>query len=195
MLYDRTGNRKYLTAKERRAFINAAEHEEAANATFCLTLAYTGARISEVLALTPRSFDLSVQGISIESLKRRKRGVFRTVPVPKSLLKRINVVHGVTALQLDRDRRDQRIWPWCRTTAWFRVTNVMKKARVVGGPWAVPKGLRHALAVEGVTEAGIALNIIQRWLGHARIETTAIYASAVGREERALAARTWGKIK
>jgi len=37
--------------------------------------------------------------------------------------------------------------------------------------------------------AGVPLNLIQRWMGHSRIETTAIYANAVGDEERALAKR------
>lgn len=53
-----------------------------------------------------------------------------------------------------------------------------------------PKALRHAFAVE-VGQKGIPLNIVQRWLGHARIETTAIYASASGDEERNLARRAW----
>lgn len=33
--------------------------------------------------------------------------------------------------------------------------------------------------------------MVQRWLGHARIETTAIYAGALGEEERNLARKTW----
>lgn len=66
----------------------------------------------------------------------------------------------------------------------------MSDAGIVGA-WAVPKGLRHALGIDGAKQAGIPLNIIQRWLGHSRIETTAIYTNAVGREERALAQKLW----
>jgi site-specific recombinase XerD len=40
-------------------------------------------------------------------------------------------------------------------------------------------------------QAGVPLNLAQRWLGHARISTTAIYAAACGPEERALAVRFW----
>ena len=61
------------------------------------------------------------------------------------------------------------------------------------GTWATPKGLRHGLCVEGTTDAGIPLNVMQRWLGHARIETTAIYANAIGTEERRLARRLWAE--
>lgn len=41
-----------------------------------------------------------------------------------------------------------------------------------------PKAFRHAFAVEAGSKA-IPLSIVQRWLGHVRIETTAIYASAL----------------
>ncbi len=53
-----------------------------------------------------------------------------------------------------------------------------------------PKGLRHALGVAAVGQ-GIPLNMVQRWLGHAQLTTTAIYSEAVGEEERAIAARMW----
>lgn len=35
------------------------------------------------------------------------------------------------------------------------------------------------------------LNVVQRWLGHSRLETTAICSNAVGAEEGSLARRTW----
>jgi integrase/recombinase XerD len=43
----------------------------------------------------------------------------------------------------------------------------------------------------GPIQAGIPLNLLQRWLGHAQLTTTAIYANAVGPEERTIAARMW----
>lgn len=42
--------------------------------------------------------------------------------------------------------------------------------------------------------SGIPLNLLQRWLGHADIATTAIYADAMGPEERAIAARMWAPL-
>ncbi len=192
MLYDQQGNRKYLTAEERRAFIKAAQQAEAEVETFCLTLAYTGARISEILALTPHRIDFSVRGITIESLKKRRTGVFRTVPVPDHLLDRLDAVHRIKSAQVDVDLQDKRVWHCCRTTAWQHVKDVMRDAGITGA-WAMPKGLRHSLGVAGSTDARIPLNIIQRWLGHSRIETTAIYAGATGKEERMLAERLWTK--
>ncbi len=45
-----------------------------------------------------------------------------------------------------------------------------------------PKGLRHGSGVAAV-QAGIPLNMVQTWLGHAQLSTTAIYADAVGAEK------------
>lgn len=39
------------------------------------------------------------------------------------------------------------------------------------------------------------LNIVQRWLGQARIETTAIYVGVIGEEERTLARVVWRRIE
>jgi integrase/recombinase XerD len=60
----------------------------------------------------------------------------------------------------------------------------------IQGYHASPKGLRHGFGVAAV-QASIPLNLVQRWLGHAQLTTTAIYAEAVGKEERDIAARMW----
>ncbi len=176
--------RKYLTSAERAAFIQAAKQAEPGVETFCLTLAYTGARISEVLALIPSRVDMTAQLIVIECLKKRQRGVYRAVPVPNELLKRLEAVHQISG------RTNERLWPWGRTKAWLRVKSVFAQAGVTGS-WAMPKALRHAFGVAGVAEASVPLNMMQKWLGHARIETTAIYANAIGIEERRIAERMW----
>jgi integrase len=81
------------------------------------------------------------------------------------------------------------LWDFGRTTAWKHVIAVMKAAGVKG-PQATPKGLRHGFGIAAI-QAGIPLNLLQRWLGHAQLTTTAIYANAVGPEERNIAARMW----
>ena len=75
-------------------------------------------------------------------------------------------------------------------TGWRRVREVMARAEITG-PHATPKGLRHGFGVAAVS-AGIPLNLIQKWLGHAQLSTTAIYADAMGAEERDIASRLWG---
>ena len=81
-LYDRTGQRKYLTPEEQRVFLNAAEYSPREVQTFCGTLVYTGCRISEALRLTAARIDASSGLLIFETLKKRRKGVFRAVPVP-----------------------------------------------------------------------------------------------------------------
>jgi len=183
-LFDQRGNRKYLIARERLAFVYAASKEHDAILTFCLTLAFTGARISEVLALTASRIDAADEAIIFETLKQRRKQIFRAVPVPRTL---------IPVLTMYAVGKEGRLWPWGRTNAWKVVKSVMRKAGVAEG-LCKPKALRHAFAVEAGQKA-IPLNIVQRWLGHARIETTAIYASAIGDEERNLARRAWGSLE
>jgi Phage integrase family len=59
----------------------------------------------------------------------------------------------------------------------------MAMAGIAGAP-AMPKGLRHGFCVHAL-QSRVPLHLAQRWLGHASIETTAIYADIAGREERA----------
>ena len=57
-LFGPSGNRKYLNAAERRRFVEAAHGAPSKNTPICLTLRWSGARISEVLALTPAAIDI-----------------------------------------------------------------------------------------------------------------------------------------
>ena len=54
----------------------------------------------------------------------------------------------------------------------------------------MPKGLRHGFAVEAL-QSGVPINVVSKWLGHARIETTAIYTEVTGKEERFFAEKMW----
>ena len=51
-----------------------------------MTLAYAGCRLSEALALTVDRVDLAAGQLVLESLKKRRSGVYRAVPVPPALL-------------------------------------------------------------------------------------------------------------
>jgi integrase len=187
-LYDRDGRRKYLTAGERDAFLKAAEEAPREVRTFCGTLAYTGYRNSEALALTADRVDLTDRRIVFESLKKRKRGVYRPVPVPPAFLDTVN--HNIKAAQKRPDRgKSVILWDWCRTTAWTRVGEVMEAAGITG-PHATPKGLRHDFGIKAVTgDKPVPMNMVKKWLGHADLKTTSIYVDAVGAEEDQLAGR------
>ena len=157
-------------------------------ALFALTLAWTGARISEVLALTPASFQIEQQLITFRTLKRRCHSM-REVPIPAHLMTALDAHFGLTKVQTDDAHMYCRLWPWHRVTAWRTIKVAMGKARIIG-PHSTPRGLRHGFGV-GALQAHVPLNLVQRWLGHARIDTTAIYADASGPEELAFASRLW----
>ena len=65
----------------------------------------------------------------------------------------------------------------------------MEAARI-DGLCATPKGLRHGFGIKATTSE-VPLNMTQKWLGHAKLVTTAIYANAVGPEEQRIAERMW----
>jgi len=125
-LYDSQGRHLYLTADERRAFIAAAVMADRPVRTLCTVLHDTGCRISEALALTPEHIDLSGRVVMFESLKKRRRGIYRAMPVPPTLLDTLDMVHGIREAQKrGGGQSDRLLWSWTRNTAWRHVKTVM----------------------------------------------------------------------
>ena len=174
-LFHSDGSRKYLTQDERQAFLTAATQFPHTVRSFCSVLTYTGCRLGEALALTADRVDLSTSRLTLETLKKRRRGVYRAVPVPPDVVTMLDFVHNIRRAQSHRDRgRSLRLWSWSPVTAWRHVKAVMQAAGI-RGVQASPKGLRHGFGIAAV-QANIPLNLVQRWLGHAQLATTAIYA-------------------
>lgn len=184
-LYDSAGHRKYLTPSERDQFLRAAASAPPRVQTFCGVLAYSGCRISEALALTADRVDFGDGVLIFESLKKRRRGVFRAVPAHPHFLEMLARVHNLPAARPP----DVRLWPWSRSTGWRHVRAVMQTAGI-HGTQASPKGLRHGFGIKAVI-SGVPLHMVQKWMGHTQLATTAIYAAATGPEEKQLAARMW----
>ena len=91
---------------------------------------------------TARQFDLSGRIVVFESLKKRRRGIFRAVPVPSELLDALDMVHGIREGQR-RGRGTMLLWPWSRMTGFRRVQEVIAAAGIPDGPHVSPRaGLR-----------------------------------------------------
>jgi integrase/recombinase XerD len=178
-VYNGTGQRKYISSEEMKRFLRAADWREPSLRALCHVLAYTGCRVTEALSLTRFQFDAERSAVIIKTLKRR-REVFRAVPISEEL-----------AAQLLRlpTGEDGRFWTMHRCTAWRLFKEVMTLAGIMG-PMASPKGLRHGFGIRAASR-NIPPNLIQRWMGHASLKTTAIYLDAVGAEEREFARRMW----
>lgn len=186
-LYTTAGSRKYLNAAERRRVLCAADALAPDQKLFVLVLTWTGARISEVLALTASSLQLEPGIVAIRTLKRRCHHV-REVPVPPGLMAALARTFHLKAMRRDPRGADHRLWPWSRTTAWRLVKRVMDVAGISGAN-ACPKGLRHAFGV--ATLGRVPPNVRQKWMGHARPETTDIYSAVCGPEEFTFAKQFW----
>ncbi|WEX08255.1 site-specific integrase [Chelativorans sp. AA-79] len=184
-MIDKYGNRKYLTSMERRRFLQHSMEEDLPVQLFCRTLLETGCRISEALNLTFRNIDLEEDIVVIRSLKKREKIRYRIVPISSG-----TATLFVTAKESTPESQyDDPIWSWSRMTGYRYICSVMSAAGIKGQQ-ASPKGLRHGFAVAAL-EAGVPMNLVQRWLGHAHWSTTAIYADVVGPEERGFAERLW----
>src|SRR5437868_3398969 len=137
-LFNVSGERKYLCAREVPRFLDASEQENAETKAFCRLLAYSGCRVSEALELTPRRLDSETSRVVFRSLKRR-HSTFRAVPVPPELMASLRRIAA-------RRDLDAPLWSWSRQTAWRRIKRVMAAAGIKGAH-AMPKGLRHGFGV------------------------------------------------
>ena len=187
-LYDQTNRRLYVNADERRRFIAVADAQSLPQRALCLTLLHTGCRLSEALALTSEAVDTTSQLVSVRTLKKRDRHLVREIPMPPLL------TLTLTALMVAQ-AGDSFLWPEnperpvCRITGYRWVKKVMTTAGISGAQ-ASPKGLRHGYGVYAL-RCGVPLTMLRKWMGHASIETTAIYTNAVGKEEMEFAGRMW----
>ena len=179
--YSADGRRKYLNGTENDRFLATVQQLPGDEAAFCLTIYFTGCRISEALNLTVGDIDTESDVIMIRTLKKRDRPESRRLPIPDSLAETLRAQNG--------EHPDQRLWSYSRSTAWRLIKRVMKQAGIEG-PQATPKGLRHAFGVRGAMNQ-VPLTSIRKWMGHAALTTTAIYLDVQDDEQRELIARTW----
>ena len=185
-LYADDGQRLYVNATERDRIVEVAAALECPKRLFCMMLLNTGCRLSEATALRVRDIQVDEGVVSILSLKKRGRRLVREVPISPKFATEIADYIGTISSP------NHRLWCISRSTGWRWVKAVMNDAGIAGLR-ASPKGLRHGFGVHCVMR-GIPVFLIQKWLGHEKLETTQIYASVMGAEERVLARRLWDKM-
>lgn len=144
----------------------------------------TGARISEVLALTPASFkdDGYDFGVILKTLKQRpgrpskaslQRSPKRYVPIVDLLLQdRIQ-----SYLYAGRFRQDERIFPMARQTVNRHIDDVVE--RVGGAPFSISAHtFRHSFAIHLLLH-GRPLKYVSQLLGHRSVDSTEIYTNVL----------------
>lgn len=181
-IFTACGRRKYLTKAEGLRLLDVSSEFGLADAALVGLLACTGCRVSEALGVTGFQLDEVRNVVALRRLKQRGQPQFREVPVPEALM-------AMLMLLARRSGEGGRLWAWSRQTAWRHVKRMMRAAELEG-PQANCRGLRHGFGVACVL-AQVDPRVIQRWMGHARSETTAIYLGVMGAEAHALMARQW----
>lgn len=184
-LHGAEGGRKYLNAAERRRYLTSLGPCEAS--LFCRLMALSGARISEALAVSASCIDLDRRIVSLVTLKRRKP-VVREVPLPAELVSALNRCFRLSSRQTGESAASP-LWEMSRTTAWRHVHHSLTASGLAGAR-AMPKALRHGFAVAAF-QAGVPPHLVQKWMGHASMRTTAIYADLSGPDERMFAEKMW----
>lgn len=128
-----------------------------------LTLAVTGARVSEALSMTTADIDKEMGCVRILCLKKKHKGIFRYVPVPLWYI-------GIIEDYIVRNMITHVLFPISRWTAWIIVK------RKTGYP---PHALRHAWAMYCLYK-GVDPEIVRRWLGDSTWRMVEYYVKVVG---------------
>lgn len=184
-LYNRNGQRKYLNQIERLRFLEVTKKKDIDIRLFSQLLFFTGARIAEVHNLTSINLDFSNKAVVIETLKKRKRGIYREIPLPDFLLEDLKTyING----KKQRNKSSSKLWWFSLRTASRHIKSLILEADITGVRGCA-RGLRHGFAVHPVNKAPVTM--VKKWLGHSNLETTAIYLDIVGTEERKIAKKIW----
>lgn len=185
-LYAPNGERKFLTDSEVRDFLQAANTADRNVNLLCQVLAHTGCRLSEALQLTGYNIDLANNALVLPTLKQRKKGALRPVPIPETLTKDLipYMNLGITC---------PRLWPVKRQSAYRWIKPVMQSAGL-SGVKATTRGLRHGFAMS-LAHSGTPTSEIQALLGHTKITTTEVYLSTSPFRQREFLERRWKKLR
>jgi site-specific recombinase XerD len=144
----------------------------------------TGARVSEVLALTPASFidDGFDFGVVLKTLKSGpgrpskaalQRSPKRYVPIADTLL----ADRVQSYLYAGRFRKDERIFPMARQTVNRHIQAAVEE--VGGAPFAISAHtFRHSFAIHLLLH-GRPLKYVSQLLGHKSVDSTEIYTNVL----------------
>jgi len=181
----------YLLLPEIHTILNAAAH---GNEHLMLSvLWHTGARVSEMLALTRKSFTLADEWgshVLLETLKKRGRPTLerkavkpRVVPITDAAL----IVELERYFAMNPLRKDERIFPVTRQAVDKRIKQILATLPPFGIAVSAHT-FRHSFACNAVLH-GTPLTVIRDWLGHANTAATEIYTQVLSTETHHLMQR------
>lgn len=156
---------RWLTEAELRHFVDTPDTPR--NTLAWGLLAWLGLRRNELLRMRVGDVSLTERLITVRNTKDK---VDRTLPIPSALVGALkSACQGRAAACYVVPGREGGYWSPVSFYRWFR-----RHCEAAGVAGITPHTLRHTLATH-MSARGVPLRIIQQWLGHARIETTAHY--------------------
>jgi integrase/recombinase XerD len=159
-----------LSRDEERRLIAHAYHMRGVRGLLIKTLFQTGARVSEFVHLRVQDVFLDEQMLLIV---RGKGGKSRYVPILPALAQELKTYLG--------DRTTGFLFETNRHTCYSprRIQQIIRETAAQAGiaKRVYPHLLRHSVATT-LLERGMPLEQIQKFLGHAKLDTTQIYAES-----------------
>lgn len=159
-----------LTRDEERRLVARAYRARGARGLMVKTLFLSGLRVSEFVNLKVGDFLFEERMLRVRKGKGNKG---RSVPILKSLAQELKTYLG---------KREAGYLFETRSAAAFsprRVQQIVKETAAAAkiGKRVYPHLLRHTVAQQ-LLEGGMPLEQVQRFLGHAKIVTTQVYAAS-----------------
>ena len=151
----------------------------------CLALAYTGARISEVLELQRKDIielpNSETGGIEyylkLRTLKRKEKH-FRYLPIHDKLQTEL-----FSFVVLKKLKPKDKIFEISRRSAHTWVKKACNFAGI-DDDRTHPHTFRHSFGVAVMLKKDIKIRVLQKWLGHASVENTLIYQDVVASDTK-----------
>ncbi len=152
-----------ISKKEIMAMINSTNNRQ--HQLIIMTLYACGLRLSELINLKWQDIDFKRAVIQVRQGKGRKD---RLIMLPKKLRKQLRVLPEKQGFVFISARKRK----YSPKTIQEMVAKASKRARIKKK--ITPHTLRHCFATH-LLEKGTDIRLIQRLLGHSRVETTTIY--------------------
>ena len=167
--------RDYLDVAEIDALMDAAPDPAA---RLCMMLQWrAGLRVSEAIAVTAADVHLDAKPIAELKVRQGKGKKDRLVPLHPDLardLKGAMTIWKRKALTpLVRVSR-QRVWQWYKDA----LAKCYWLGTIETGKPCATHTLRHSAARHWLL-AGVPINVVSKWLGHANLQTTMVYSELI----------------
>ncbi len=169
------GPPKFLTKAEIDRFMSEAEAHSEGIYLFCGLAVFAGLRTKEAGAAEWRWVNFDTGTLTVQASRdghfTTKGGRHRTIPLHARLRAVLEPRRADTGFIIKPNK--DHFGKWRVRYEPKRAFSIVTEAADV--PWCTPHILRHTFASQ-LVQAGVSLFKVSRWLGHADVRTTQIYA-------------------